>query len=264
VEGDIRDRAALEQLLDSLTPDCIVHLAALNHGTLKVLLETNVLGTENLLIAARKASPECRILVVGSSAAYGHAGGRPIAEKTPLIPLSEYGVSKAAQEMIALQHRALHGMQIAVARPFNLVGPGQPESFICGRIVRQVALIEKAQKNSIDLFEIRSARDFIDVRDVAPGYWAILSHPEFERLCAGKAFNLGSGRAYSVAEVIATIEDITGRHFPVTLPEQEPRIPIPTQRSDNTRIQSVTGWRPCIPLRNSLKDMLEAARKKET
>jgi nucleoside-diphosphate-sugar epimerase len=117
-------------------------------------------------------------------------------------------------------------------------------------------------QESLSLLETRSARDFLDVRDAVAGYWAIIAHPEFSRACAGKAFNLGSGTPHSVAEVIAALETITGRHYPVTLPKKVPSVIIPTQQSDNSRVQSLTGWAPHIPLRDSLSDMLETARKK--
>jgi GDP-4-dehydro-6-deoxy-D-mannose reductase len=262
VQGDIRDRNSLEALVHSVGPERVIHLAALNYGQIEEMLMTNVAGTWNLLSAARKANQASRILVVSSSAVYGYAGTRPIIESAPLAPLSGYGVSKAAQELLALQHHAVHGMQIAVARPFNLIGPAQPESFVCGKIVGQVIRIENGMQESLSLLETRSARDFLDVRDAVAGYWAIIAHPEFSRACAGKAFNLGSGTPHSVAEVIAALETITGRHYPVTLPKKVPSVIIPTQQSDNSRVQSLTGWAPHIPLRDSLSDMLETARKK--
>lgn len=262
VHGDIRDGKSLEPLVHSVGPEWIIHLAALNYGQLEEMLMTNAAGTGNLLSAARKANPASRVLVVSSSAVYGYAGTRPIAESAPLAPLSEYGVSKAAQELLALQHHAVHGMQIAVARPFNLIGPGQPESFVCGKIVEQVIRIENGMQVSLNLLDTQSARDFLDVRDAVAGYWAIIAHPEFSRACAGRAFNLGSGTPHSVAEVIAALETITGRHYPVTLPKKVPCSTIPTQQSDTSRIRSLTGWAPRIPLRDSLSDMLETARKK--
>ena len=149
---------------------------------------------------------------------------------------------------------------IAIARPFNLAGPGQPESFVCGRIVKQVMEIEQKTRMAIELRETLSARDLIDVRDVVRGYWALVSHPDFTGDCAKKAFNLGSGNAYPVSTIISLIEQITGNQYKVQLPDTLPSIPVPTQRSDNTRISGLTGWKPEISLKETLRDMIAAAR----
>jgi GDP-4-dehydro-6-deoxy-D-mannose reductase len=152
------------------------------------------------------------------------------------------------------------GTHVAMIRPFNLVGPGQSASFVCGGIIQQAIQIEQGKKEFIDLLEITSCRDFIDVRDAVAAYWTLLSHPDFEQVCSGKAFNIGSGQSYSISDVIECIEEITGKNYAVHLSEQCPRIPIPTQRSDNTRIREITGWSPEIELKKSLSDMLDAAR----
>jgi nucleoside-diphosphate-sugar epimerase len=157
-------------------------------------------------------------------------------------------------------HHTLNGTQVSIARPFNLAGPGQPESFICGKLVRQVAAIEQHKKTALDLLETSSSRDLIDVRDVVQGYWALISHPDFSGKCSGRAFNLGSGNAYPVSAIIRTLEEITDQHYPVNLPAEILQPSIPTQKSDNTRVTTLTGWRPEIALAETLRDMLTAAR----
>jgi len=260
VGADLLDRARLFDVLTMVRPDRIIHLAGLNHGSLKELLDTNETGTKNLLDAAFKTNPECRVLVIGSSAAYGYAGDDPVREDAPLRPLSDYGVSKAAQDTLALKHHAACGSQVSVARPFNLVGPGQPPTFICGRIVQQVVEIENRQRDALDILETSSRRDFIDVRDAVRAYWAILSHPEFSQQCAGRAFNIGSGITFAISAVISLIEEITGDRYTVRVPENPPGVPVPFLVSDTTRIRTITGWAPEIPFKESLRDMLEAAR----
>jgi len=181
--------------VNDICPDAIIHLGGMTRGDLGNLLQANVIGTKNILDAGFAANPDCRILVVSSSAVYGYPGEAPIPESTPLRPLSEYGISKMAQEALALMHHTLNGTHVSIARPFNLAGPGQPESFICGKLVRQVADIEQQKKTALDLLETSSSRDLIDVRDVVRGYWALISHPDFSGKCSGRAFNLGSGNA---------------------------------------------------------------------
>lgn len=261
VAADLLDPDALYDAAAKIRPDAVIHLAGLTRGTPDALHATNVTGTKNLLDAAVSANPDCRILVVSSSAVYGYAGDLPIPETAPLQPVSDYGISKVAQETLSL-HYDNRDASIAVARPFNLAGPGQPESFVCGRIVKQVVEIERQNRAAIELHEIVSARDLIDVRDVVRGYWALVSHPDFTGDCSGTAYNLGSGNAYRLSAIIALVEEITGEHYEIRVPETPPTIPVPTQRSDNARITSLTGWKPEISLKETLRAMLDAGRKK--
>jgi GDP-4-dehydro-6-deoxy-D-mannose reductase len=261
VEGDILNPDKIIKTISAVEPDAIIHLAGLNRGPLQDLQQTNVTGTQNILETAFNVNPNCRILVISSSAIYGYAGNFPIPESTHLQPLSEYGISKAAQDILCQKFHTTKGSLVAVARPFNLVGPGLPTSFVCGRIVQQVIEIEQGKRTSLDLLEIQSCRDFIDVRDVVKAYWMILTHTKFRDECAGKTFNIGSGKSCAVSTVINLLEKITGNEFKVHLPASSPPITIPSQLSDNTRIHRITGWKPHISLKESLSDMVNAARK---
>jgi GDP-4-dehydro-6-deoxy-D-mannose reductase len=255
--ADLLDRPGLETVLANVKPDAVIHLAGLTHGTPEALHETNVTGTKNLLDACIAANPDCRILVVSSSAVYGYAGENPIPETAALQPVADYGRSKVAQEAVALEY-AGNGAAVAIARPFNLAGPGQPESFICGKLVHLIAVAGKT-KPVLDLRETSSSRDLLDVRDVVRGYWALVSRPDFVDQCSGKTFNLGSGNAYPVSSIITMLEDLTQQQYTLHLPEKAAVPPILTQKSDNSRITSLTGWKPEIPLVQSLRDMLDAA-----
>ena len=262
VNADLLDRASLFDFMSEIGPDAIIHLAALNQGTFKDLLETNAVGTKNILDAALKANPECHTLVVSSSAIYGYSISTAIPEETLPKPLNEYGVSKVAQDTLSLMYHEIHGNNVTVARPFNLVGPDQTDLSVCGRIIGQIVEIEQGKKEALDLFEIISSRDFIDVRDAVKSYWALISHPDFTNACAGRAFNIGSGKESAIHEVIELLEKITGEHYQVRVSEVRPPIHYQSQRSDNSRIHAATGWKPAIPLEDSLRDMLNAARKK--
>jgi GDP-4-dehydro-6-deoxy-D-mannose reductase len=234
-------------------------MVPLTHGTAGDLDAANVTGTKNLLDATISANPDCRVLVVSSSAVYGYAGDQPIPETAPLNPVGEYGKSKVAQENVCRQFSDT-GADIAIARPFNLAGPLQSGAFVCGRIVDQVIRIEQKKSTAIELREILSSRDIIDVRDVVKGYFALISCPDFSSDCSGKAFNLGSGNAYPVSTIIARIEEITGSIYKLQLPEAHPAIAVLSQCSNNSRITALTGWRPEISLKETLADMLAAAR----
>jgi nucleoside-diphosphate-sugar epimerase len=259
IAADLLDRDALHAAVAGARPDAVIHLAGLTRGKAEALHAANVTGTRNLLDAVFVANPLCRVLVVSSSAVYGYAGDGPIPETAPLRPVDEYGKSKVAQEDLAREY-AGRGFAVAIARPFNLAGPGQGEAFVCGRIVKQVIGIERTSRAALELREVSSSRDLIDVRDVVQGYGALLSRPDFTGECAGKVFNLGSGNAYRISSILAMIEAITGMHYDLRLPETPPVIAVPTQQSDNTRITSLTGWKPVITLEETLRDMIAAER----
>ncbi len=161
VACDLLDRPRIHTVMADLNPDCIIHLAGLNRGAPDELFRANVTGMQNLLDAVHEANPSCRILIVSSSAVYGYAGKKPIDEDTPVKPLGDYGASKAEQERIALAYHATKGAQVAIARPFNLVGPGQPASFVCGRIVRQVVEIEQGKSLLFRFYDPRALRVFL-------------------------------------------------------------------------------------------------------
>jgi GDP-4-dehydro-6-deoxy-D-mannose reductase len=259
IKGNLLKRDQLENCFSSVSPDMIIHLAGLNHGSMSDLLETNVVGTKNLIDIMFRNNPLCKMLIISSSAIYGNAGNHPISEKKNYNPLSEYGLSKTAQEILCKMYYQIHQANIAIARPFNLVGPGQSSSFVCGKIISQVNQIRKGEKKEIDLSEITSCRDFIDVRDVVAGYWSLLSHPEFEQNCAGKSFNIGSGKRHSISQVIKYIEEITGDTYSIHVSDVPYKIQIPTQQANISRIQKTTNWSPKISLKESLSNMLSAA-----
>jgi GDP-4-dehydro-6-deoxy-D-mannose reductase len=227
-----------------------------------LLLDANVVATQNLLDAACALENPPRVIVTGSSAEYGYAGTGPIAESAPLRPVGAYGVSKAAADLLARSYAAVRELPVAVVRPFNLVGPGQSDAYLCGKIARQAVEIDLGHRDEISLSDLSSRRDFVDVRDMVAACWSLASIPDFGNRCAGKAFNIGSGNARSVADVLEIVSKITGKRYPVLLPDQEPPVAVPTQRSDNTLITATCGWKPSLTLSQSLKDMLAYERER--
>jgi nucleoside-diphosphate-sugar epimerase len=261
LRADLLDQGEADLLVRRASPDAVAHLAGRNRGSLGQLLEANVVATGHLLESLRSLAPGARVVVAGSSAEYGASSQDPIPESAPLLPAGNYGVAKAAQDLLARAAFRVHGQPVAVARPFNLIGPGQSTDFVCGSIVSQVAAIEQGEGDRLQLDETGSRRDFVDARDVAQAISLLLLHPEFAGRCAGKAFNIGSGRSHSVAEVMMHLERITGRSYQVDLPVTPPPVAVPTQRSDNRLIMETTGWCPSFSLTQSLTDMLAVARR---
>jgi len=131
IQGDLCNRDETRALIRSVSPDAVLHLAGINRGTLHDLLRINVLGTQNLLDAVVQERPDCRVLVVGSSAEYGYAGSDPIAEDAPLRPVGAYGISKVAEDLLARSYASVHKLNVAVVRPFNLIRPPVNRRHLC-------------------------------------------------------------------------------------------------------------------------------------
>jgi len=258
VSADICDAAAVSELIEKIRPDYVIHLAGGRFGSLESLFQVNVSGTANILEGMRDHCDESsRFLYVSSSAVYGYVGDNRIPEETPLRPVGEYGITKAAGEMAALSYSLKYGMNVSVVRPFNLLGPGQDESFVTGKIILQTREVLDGKGDALSLYSLDSRRDFIDVRDAASAYWKIISSSEFGDKCRGRIFNAGSGESTSIRHIISLLEEITGKEIRVNLPESvRPEI-IPNQISDNRLISDSLGWSPLYDLKKTLSDMLE-------
>lgn len=262
IKANLLDGERMEELVRSENPDYILHLAGVNSTRDCVeLLRQNVSATISLLKAVVKNSKRCnpRILIVGSSAEYGAVpmSRQPISEKTRLRPVTPYGVSKTAQEIAARKYRDDYGLDIIMARPFNIIGPGQPDYLVCGSLVKQVRKICGGKRNSgrLALGNLHTKRDFVDIRDCVRAYWKLLRSG---KQTSGEVFNIGSGKAHSVKDVVDTLLKECGGGIEIT--QEVSRVKkgdIPFQRADIRKIKRVTNWAPRIPLERSLKDMLE-------
>jgi len=255
--GDIRDFASLAGPLSSVQPDFIFHLAATMAGSLAEVLAVNLTGTQNLLEAARTAGGRpCRVLLVGSSAEYGRVSPHelPITEDTPFRPVSAYGVSKVAADVLGHFYWARYGLDVVRARPFNYIGPGQGLGFVCSDLAYQVALAERAQSPpALRVGNLEARRDWVDVRDAVQAFILAL-----QRAPGGAVYNVCSGRAYSVQELVQQLLALTD--CPLRVVQDAGRIQpadVPVQIGDFGRLAADVGWQPTIPWQQSIRDVLD-------
>ncbi|HEX3368177.1 MAG TPA: NAD-dependent epimerase/dehydratase family protein, partial [Candidatus Cybelea sp.] len=169
-QADIRDRAALRTILREFRPHWIFHLASgLRDDSPDHLFGTNVEGAIDFLEAVWDAAPPVERIVVGSSGSvYGNPAVLPLDEDAPCGPCDYYAVSKLAQEHVVRILAAQRGLPVVVARIFNIVGAGQDERHVAGRFASQIAAIGAGSAPArLEVGDLSTARDFIDVRDVA-------------------------------------------------------------------------------------------------
>lgn len=253
---NILDSERMRAILKQIKPNYIFHLAAIiKSNSLSELLRTNVIGTQSILDASIQECPGARILVTGSSAEYGlsESSQHRISELTPLNPYSSYGLSKATQSLLCVQY--FHQSNVAVyrTRTFNLTGPGEPDTLVCSAFARKIAEIEQGKHPPImKVGNLKSTRDFLDVRDAVRAYWAVITQGE-----PGHVYNVCSGIPVSVNEVLKTLLKMT--KWKIELEEVDSLKTgwdVPAQIGSFDLIKETTGWHPEIPLEISLYDNL--------
>jgi GDP-4-dehydro-6-deoxy-D-mannose reductase len=264
VAVDLRDAEAARQLIEQVRPDRIYHLA----GQAFVgdswsrpwdTIETNMRAQVNLLEAVVAAGLTPRILVVGSAEEYGRVDPQslPIAEDSPLLPDSPYALSKIGQDLLGLQYHLSHGLPIVRVRPFNHIGPRQNHRFVAPAFASQIAAIEAGQQPPVlQVGNLSARRDFTDVRDMARAYALAV-----ESGAAGQVYNVGSGRSWSVQELLAVLLSFATVSIRVELdPARLRPIDVPDLVAQARKFKQRTGWEPQISFEQSLRDLLDYER----
>lgn len=251
VRGDIRDAAFIRRIVPG--HEIVFHLAALiaiphSYIATQSYVETNVLGTLNVLEAARESSVK-RIVHTSTSEVYGTAITLPISESHPLQGQSPYSASKTGADMMAEAFARSFALPVAILRPFNTFGPRQSERAVIPAVIRQ--MLDPACL-AVKIGDASTVRDFTFVEDTVAAFLAIGLSPGIE---FGRAYNAGSGKAVSIAELVELLVDLTGCKKPV---QHEPERMRPDNSevrallADSRRLAAHAGWRPSTTLRDGL------------
>lgn len=209
IVSDLTDKEALVTRLKTEQFDAVVHLAAISfvaHGNINEIYDTNLIGTINLVdVVNQLSSKPVHFVIASSGNIYGNAKQLPIVEESEFNPANDYAASKCAMEM-ALKVRS-HNTMITVVRPFNYTGAGQAEHFLIPKIV---AAFNRGD-TSIELGNLDVSRDFTDVRDLVTAYLALLETRQ------EGIFNVCSGEATSLTDIVKMCEKLSGRSIEVTV-----------------------------------------------
>ena len=256
---DLLDAGGFAKVLSESRPEAIFHLAAQGSAAASFVdpaktLETNLMGTLNLLEAERKAGLGAVIFITGSSEEYGRRspGEMPLKEECAIEPVSPYAASKAAQNVLAMQYYRAFGSRVVLSRSFNHTGPGQRETFVLPSFARQCARI----KAGLDGPEIRTGdtgvtRDFLDVRDVVRAYRLLA-----EKGKEGGTYNVSSGEGLVLGEALAMLMAAAGIDARVTRdPALERPADVRVLVGDNARLRADTGWKREISTGMMLEDL---------
>jgi GDP-4-dehydro-6-deoxy-D-mannose reductase len=257
---DIRSEGDVFRHIREIQPDWVFHLAAVSNvrnawNVRRQTLETNIIGTLNVLEGIRQFSPKARIIFISSSDIYGTSplSGNPITEREEILTMNPYAYSKWSGEVLCDFYTRVESMDIVVARPFPHTGPGQSADFVCSDWACQIARIEKGLKEpEIYVGNISVERDYTDVRDVVVAYVNLI-----EKGKIGEVYNVCSGRSYSLEKILDFYLSIANKKVSVRIDTQKLRkADIPRLVGDNRKIKEEVSWEPKIPLEQSLQELL--------
>lgn len=258
---DLLDPGSVAACVEAVRPDLVVNAAgAASVGRSwerpAATFALNATGVVNLLEAVAGKAPEAHVLCLSSADVYGVREDRelPLGEQLSPRPVTPYGASKAAMEIVCDQYARGRGLRVAVARAFNLVGPRQSPQFAVPGFARRIAAAEQEGEEGVELSlgNGEAVRDFLDVRD---GARALL---EISRRKLSGTLNLCSGEGTTIAELVAELG--AAARVPVAVrhdPGLERPVDPPALVGDPRRLREAIGFEPSIPRRRSLTDLLD-------
>lgn len=258
---DIMDKEAIVSLLFEVRPDYIFHLAAQSSVGLAwknpgLTIDVNIKGSVNVMDAIRELYYKPRVLLIGSGEEYGHikTGETPIRETNMVRPGNIYAATKACQNMIGNIYARAYDMKVVMVRAFNHIGPTQAPIFVVADFCKQVAEIEQGMREPVMYVgNLDAKRDFTDVRDVVRAY-ALLA----EQGIAGETYNVGSGHAIAIREILDRIISMSDCDIAVEIDPNKLRpVDVPIIEADISKIRTLTGWTPEISLEQTIQETLD-------
>lgn len=243
---DIRREADVSRMIADSQPEAVIHLAGWasvgsSYSEPSACFEVNALGTAYVLDAIRKRCPKARLLLVSSGEVYGELPGEArCSESDPLAPKSPYGVSKLAAELVARQFFGSYATDVVITRSFNHVGKGQGAGFVIPSLAQQIRELGegKSVTTRLKVGNLDPVRDFTNVLDVVEAYRLLL-----DRGVSGEVYNVCSGHAQSIREVVEALVTAAGVHVELVVdPERVRATDIARLVGDPRKINAL-GWR---------------------
>lgn len=264
IYGDLNDYSSISNAIEISKPRFVFHLGAQSYPQTSFdspieTLQTNIIGTANLLEAIRK-SPyrDAHIHVCASSEIFGRVPKEklPINEECSLHPASPYAISKVGTDLIGRYYGEAYKMMVMTTRMFTHTGPRRGDVFHESTFAKQIAMIEHGlQPPQIFVGNLDSLRTYADVRDAVRAYWMLLNINPI----SGAYYNIGGTYTCKVGDTLnyllskSTVDDIE-----VIIDKSRLRpIDADLQVPDTTKFREMTGWEPKISFEQTMNDLLE-------
>lgn len=269
IYGDLNDLASLITAVDKAKPNYVFHLAAQSYPQTSFdapieTLQTNILGTANILEALRKSPYKDAIIhVCASSEVFGRVPKEklPINEECSFHPASPYAISKVGTDLVGRYYAEAYGMTIMTTRMFTHTGPRRGDVFSESTFAKQIAMIEAGlQEPKIYVGNLDSLRTYADVRDAVRAYHMLVTvNPT-----AGEYYNIGGSYTCTIKQMLYyLISRSKVKNIEIVIdPERLRPIDADLQVPDTTKFQKHTGWKPQIFFEQTMDDLLEYWRDK--
>ena len=252
VFGDLRDEAAVHDAMRDV--DLVFHLGALiaipySYVHPREVVETNVIGTLNVLMAAKAHGVE-RIVNTSTSEVYGTALTSPITESHPLQAQSPYSASKIAADKLTESFGRSFDVRAVTIRPFNTFGPRQSARAVIPTVISQALATQE-----IRLGDLTPTRDFTYVTDTVDGFVRAACADRVD----GETINLGNDREISIGDLADLIVSLLDRPVKVVTDSARVRPPNSEVRrlhADATKARELLGWQPHVPLEQGLRQTI--------
>jgi GDP-4-dehydro-6-deoxy-D-mannose reductase len=254
----------LADLVRRKQPEVIYHLAAQSNpqGSITDPRGTwtlNLGGSLNLLEAVRASGQKPRVVLVGSGISYGNPapGFIPVSEDCPLRPNNPYAVSKAAVDLLGIEHYLAHGTDVVMVRPFNHAGPRQLPRYVLAGFAFQLAEVECGRRSCLEVGNLEVVRDFTDVRDVVRAYRLLGQSGQ-----PGEIYNLGTGRGTKLADALEYLCSRSTTTVEVRVDAARVRsVDQPLLVANASKLRAAVGWEPHYSIEQTLADMLDFSRR---
>lgn len=239
------------------TIDAVIHLAGLaavgpSFDDPELYMRVNTGIEINLYNACIEQDVRPRFLVISSGSLYDPKTEMPLTEDSTVMPSSPYAVSKMAQEAFT-QYYSGRGFDTIIARPFNHIGPGQNLGFIVPDFAQQIVSGERGEISEIRVGNLEAKRDYTDVRDIVRAYRLLV-----EGDAKNQVYNICTGNSVSGQEILDLLLAKSMARLAITQdPARMRPSDIPEIYGDYSKLTQHTGWKPIIPLDQTLEDALE-------
>jgi GDP-4-dehydro-6-deoxy-D-mannose reductase len=236
---DLLDRESVNALLHNAKPDFIYHLAGAFSNEYEKDYAANVLATKNLLEAVKNIGNECRIMLIGSAAEYGivEKNENPIKEARALCPVSVYGLTKVYQTYLMQYYVNAFGLDIVMARTFNIFGRGISSKLFVGKVYQQIELLKKNEIDKIVLGNLDSERDYISIDEAMEHYVTIMRYGK-----KGDIYNVGNGvpvKTRTILNKILDEENVDGKFIESVKLERRNTYDVPQIYADINKLKGL-------------------------
>ena len=268
VYGDLNDPISLNKIFKTKPIQKIYHLAAQSFPKTSFdapgeTLQTNVIGTLNLLEAVNSYAVDARVHVCSSSEVFGRvpASNVPINEEEPFHPASPYAISKTGTDLLGRFYAEAYGLNIVVTRMFTHTGPRRGDVFAESTFAKQIAMIEAGIISpKIKVGNLKSMRTFADVRDAVRAYYALINREKFK----SDYYNIGGTHSCTVGEMLdfllskSKIKNIIVEEDPDRIRPIDADLQIP----DCSKFSAEIDWQRKYSFEDTMIDLLDYWREK--